>query len=262
MTTFSNFSSPAESEFIKHLFSLVFNVKEYDEIFNAYNVFADDFTFERSPKKMETVQRNILQLKDSDDILKSKHNDSQYQIGIDLPVILNKGNTSDTVFIVSEDPLRRDFHNDIILGIPFGIHIKKNRDGRLKVYWEVIENILAKNKQVYITDLYKFWMKDKKKKTKEKYSKEVFSNFKEALKYEISELKPELILTFGKPAATALNLIEWPSSQKIASFPHPSGSANSEWKKVFATNQNNEFKTCSALNKIDYLNKEIGKYFA
>jgi len=105
-------------------------------------------------------------------------------------------------------------------------------------------------------------MKSQNLNTKERYKVEVFNNFKEALKYEISVFKPELILAFGKPASFALSLINLPDSQKIISFPHPSGSANTEWKKVLVENEKSGYKLCSNQNKIDYLNTSIDKYFA
>lgn len=242
---------------MKEILSSAFNIslEGFDEIFTAYKTFSSDFT--NDPKKFEiqSMERTKILPNTTQVTLLRKFNESAYSIGIDLPIILKPEIYSDrTVFIVAEDPLRNFNCSNVILSTPFGTHKEK-----IPYYWPVIENLLNKQMNVYLTDISKLWMK-KAPENKVRIKGDLAQNFKQSLKKEIDYFKPELIVAYGNPVFHLLKQIQLGIDIKF--FPHPSPSNNGPWKKELIRFHSDDNIRCTAENKTAYINKKLDEFLA
>ena len=126
-------------------------------------------------------------------------------IGVDLPLFFKcPESEAQTVMLVALDPLRNpkhfcDFkHVDVIIGTAFAQHSSYYREKQQKIVFNFIKHIVAKNYHLYVTDIYKVWMKnplivDGNEKYKLNKESTVFG---ELLLKEIEIIKPKKIICF------------------------------------------------------------------
>lgn len=255
---FCNFSDK-EKKGLKEILSTSFEIKDYDKIFEVYEVFSNNFYGLTQPTKIESIERTKLFPKTRQKDFLSKFTDLNYQIGIDLPVLINPLQRSKkTIFIVAEDPLRSFEYpqKDVIFSTPFGTHIENCRTNNLRVYWDIIQNILNNDYNVYLTDIFKVWIK-RKDSRKEFIKGDLFENFRSSLEQEIDAFSPQLIITYGKPASLLINRMNLSSNIKTISFAHPAPTANGSWKKILTSHYKDNTIQCTADNKINYINSQI-----
>jgi len=244
---FCNFSVK-EKKALENIFNVSFkmNTDGYNELFAAYDDF-QSYYYNNEPKKgrsrYQLMAREAFLPQTKDEKFSVKYKDSvQYQIGIDLPVLINPAENvthKGTIFFVAEDPLRPppteveknelNRKNDIVLSMPFGVHIEQARKNRLKVYWQVFERLLNDGYSIYATDIYKIWMKQIGSRSKEKIPNDLIEAFKNSLQEEVNWLTPSLIVCYGNRAFDAANHLSLKTENIL--FPHPSGSANGKWKR-------------------------------
>lgn len=155
--------------------------------------------------------------------------------GIDVPVLVSSGNVSNqkVVAIVAQDP-RRDANdkmleglpfNQPIIGTPFAIHYKQSVYPQTEVYRQIINGLLNKRYNVYITDAHKIYSKGQKKGRNTQLEIKTLEN-------ELKGIKPDYVITFG---TTAKNYIEKTSYIKdikeTYSLLHPSQTNWDHWKQ-------------------------------
>lgn len=237
---------------LQDIFSTLYSIHDYKELLNVYDVFKRDFpgpTFS-SP---QNVKRQHLQPKTNQIDFINKYNDLEYQIGIDVPVLLSpECDNKKTVFIVGEDPLRdfKNLSNDVRLATPFGVHMQEFRNKVLPVYWSVMEHLLARGFTVYVTDFYKLWIKHKDR-PKLRYKGDILENFHAVFLKEIKAFRPKLIVTFGRPAYLQVKTVV--EDIPILSFRHPSRTANGHWKKILTSFYKQSDILCTDENKTLYM---------
>lgn len=223
-----------------------------DRLIEIYKIFVTNFNSKNPPDKIETIKRNHLAPLTTDNVSLERFMDTDFQIGIDLPVLLRpKEDSNKTVFIVAQDPLRtfKNPQEGVIFSTPFGVHdIRCINDKKLMVNWKVTEWLLKEGYRVYITDVLKLWMK-KEKERKERITRDLFENFQRSLLKEIEVFRPELILTYGTQASLLVQQAIQNSRIKNIAFIHPAGTANGKWIKILAN--------CTAENKINYIINKI-----
>ena len=243
-----------ESRLIKEVLQTVFTITDYQRIDEAYATFKGNY-YDVPATEKETISRTSLVPITKHSGLLEKFADERYAAGIDLPILLCPENKSkETVFIVAEDPLRDCNHKDVILSTPFGTHLSKIRNGKLNIYWKVIEYLVDRKMNVYVTDVNKLWLKRSDSK-KEYFPADLEQHFYEALQKEISLFNPLLIISFGNVANRMAERLE--ARAKQIAFPHPAGTANGKWKKVLEPYQADI--RCTAEEKVKYMTKEIDK---
>lgn len=151
--------------------------------------------------------------------------------GIDVPVLIKTSkNSKGIVFILAQDPLRKasdyppsiNWGREIVVSLPFGVHV----DNVVKVINGTCDYILGCGYDVYITDCTKIYSKGQGKKTN-----------RTLLTDEINYLNSKVntithYLAFGNRALDVLGTLSVPNNAVIP-IVHPSGSANSAWKKNY-----------------------------
>ena len=84
-----------EKSFIKEMFSKSFNIKSFERLFKCYETFSENFQGISKADKIETIPRpEILPKTTQMNLLNNFNNKPDYQIGIDLPVLLRNSGTS------------------------------------------------------------------------------------------------------------------------------------------------------------------------
>lgn len=151
--------------------------------------------------------------------------------GIDIPVLIKTTEPSKgVVFILAQDPLRKisdyphfnNWSSEIVVSLPFGVHV----NNVVKVINGTCDYILGCGYDVYITDCTKIYSKGQSKKTD-----------LGLLQAEINCLNSKVntithYIAFGKRAQDVLGKLPVPNNSVIP-IVHPSGSANSAWKKNY-----------------------------
>ena len=141
----------------------------------------------------------------------------------------------------------------MIIGTPFAQHSSYYREGSQEVVFASIKHIINKNYHVYVTDVYKVWMKDDKKKGNEGYklTKE-YTIFRQLLRKELDIIDPKIIITFGNDARDSYTDISKDCDPRPHKhFIHPSGQARGAWKKLIGK--------YSKPMVLEYLKTEIDK---
>ena len=251
--------SDEEKIALKHVFETAFDLTDFERIMEAYAVFTSNSYGLRPADRLEVIERNKMLPRTSDQGFIDTFMNVDFQVGIDLPILLRESGTSaKTVFIIAEDPLRdpKHSHNEIILGTPFATHMITKTNKNLAVYSDTIQNLLNDNFTVYLTDVLKLWVKKPGSK-KLVFGSDLLQNMYASLQLEIDFFKPQLILTYGKPAAFLIENLALRESIKIISVPHPSGSANGAWKKILSAYHNDNSVRCNPGNKIEYIKAQI-----
>ena len=187
-------------------------------------------------------------------------------IGVDLPLFFKcPESEAQTVMIVAQDPLRKrddfpDFKDEdvVIIGTPFAFHNSKSMQKKTntKLVLALIKNIVAKNYHVYVTDVYKVWMKTETGKGLPLLEKDS-AIFEQLLREELDIIDPKIIITLGNIARDGYRNISKdfdPETQKLHKpLTHPSPSAGGKWNELIG-----EGKT--VWHRLEYLNDKIDKY--
>ncbi|HEX8316617.1 MAG TPA: hypothetical protein VF609_16560 [Flavisolibacter sp.] len=208
-------------------FSQCFEIVQPQLIEDAYKAFQKNFDGD-CPKKIEKVELTDLVIKG---LPYSELGIESHHYGIDLPVLLSSPGNSKAVIFISEDPLRRskDPLDTIILSTPFGIHLlnKDNNPNRRFYRNEILLAFLTKGYNVYVTDIFKIWIKGFGHKLNLRKNEVVYQNSIECLKKEIEFIKNQYnteikIVTFGRPAEFAVRQIEYMFECEPTYLMHPS----------------------------------------
>ncbi|MCW3090491.1 MAG: hypothetical protein JWP81_1560 [Ferruginibacter sp.] len=244
---------------LKHIFEAAFNLTDFERLLEVYGVFKSNYDGHTLANKLEVIERDKMLPKTTDQTFTDHFRNVEFQIGIDLPILVRKtGQSAKTAFIVAEDPLRDPKHpdNGIILGTPFGTHMKTGTNKNLAVYSSVIQKFLDDDYAVYLTDIYKLWIKKPGSK-KLVLGADLLEKLYLSLQQEMDYFKPQLIITYGNPAAFLMKRLAPDESIKIISLPHPSGSANGTWKKILSVFHKDNRVRCTPDNKIAYIKAQI-----
>lgn len=193
-------------------------------------------------------------------------------LGHDVPVWLEEDNNDSEdvikIMIVSQDPLRdRGAIGKILFSSPFGIHCVDYRNKSNECMMKFIEGVwkIAKGKKkkvnFYLTDLYKFFVANKKASLNTITSNHstVANSFKLILDKEIDYFKPNLILCFGNKSIESLlneKVAFWDKSHKYNGIPvlpsiHIAGTACNSWKDTLGELPQ------TATAKAEYIYREI-----
>ena len=105
--------------------------------------------------------------------------------------------------LVALDPLRNPKHfsdfkdEDVIIGTPFAQHSSHYREHSQEIVFNFIKHIVDKNYHMYVTDVYKVWMKDDKKKNENKGHdlNNESTIFEKLLRKELDIIDPKIVIT-------------------------------------------------------------------
>jgi hypothetical protein len=174
--------------------------------------------------------------------------------GIDIPILLTNDDKEDkevkgTVVIVAQDPLRsikdpmlKPFipFDKPIVGTPFAFHYELQYYKQTEVYRLIVDDLLKKGYNVYITDIWKCWDKDKTYRGRWEKGNPHF----DCLVEEIDEIKPDYVILMGKQAQNNFDSIKCTQPTQIC-VPHPSAAANGAWVR--------QIGKCDIPTKADYI---------
>ncbi len=179
--------------------------------------------------------------------------------GIDIPILLTNDDKEDkeTVVIVAQDPLRsikdpmlKPFipFDKSIVGTPFAFHYELQYYKQTEVYRLIVDGLLKKGYNVYITDIWKCWDKSKTYRGLWKKGNPHF----DCLVEEIDEIKPNYVILMGKQAQNNFKKIKFTYKQpKLICVPHPSAAANGAWVR--------QIGKCDIKTKANYIIKQFLK---
>jgi hypothetical protein len=206
------------------------------------------------------------------------HWENSTLIGVDLPLFFKcPESQAQTVMLVALDPLRNPDHfsdfkdEDVIIGTPFAQHSSYYREDSQKIVFDFIKHIVDKNYHMYVTDVYKVWMKMREdEKSHLLFKKNESTIFKQLLRKELDIIEPKIIITFGNDAKKAIEkqIQDWPdvldSKPRHLHFIHPSGQARGAWTTEVFPQKKKELKIWSKekWNRkiLEYMNNEFDKY--
>ena len=195
---------------------------------NLSKVLADKNRFKE--KKAFSVEDSDL-LSINDKLIK---NDSHHKYeGIDLPVLLSKKDPNDdtpTIMIIGESPIRDTRQlkeGGLYIGTPFAVAAKKDVPKQCNIYKYIFCHLLNEGYNVYITDAVKVWYNGLQKKD---FIKE-FKKYQKILKKEIDDTDPKLIVTWGKTAEKACEIIAKENPQKPLPTFHQTHPVKLNWDR-------------------------------
>lgn len=245
-----------QKDSLNQVFNRIYKLDDFEIISSVYEVFKKDFPGPTVSSAQNIPRDRIQPITNQNNIL-AVFNNINFQIGIDLPVLLSPEKTcTKTVFIVGEDPLR-DFLNlssEVRLSTPFGLHMEEFRNHRLPIYWQYIEYLLGQGFNVYVTDYIKLWIKEKDK-SKIHFKDDIKYNLQRAFNYELKTFNPKLIVTFGNHASNLVNGSIGTIDTNISTiqFPHPTGTANGKWRNTLKEYYNRTDVSCTNEFKLNYM---------
>ena len=166
--------------------------------------------------------------------------------GIDIPILVRNNQaekTEGTVMIIEQDPLRNPkdpnlrpfspFKNPII-GTPNALHFNPIAYPNSKIYRDIVDYILSKKHDVYLTDANKIYTPyGKNDNPIKRYSHD--DQAQRLLDKEISIINPKVILLVGNTAQYAFNNLPSNSISSIA-IPHFAARASSWTKQPYSVN--------------------------
>ena len=140
----------------------------------------------------------------------------------------------------------------MIIGTPFAQHSSYYREGSQKIVFDFIKHIVAKNYHVYVTDVYKVWMKNETGKGIQLLKKDS-AIFEQLLREELDIIDPKIIITFGNKARKSyMDISKYCDPRPHKHFTHPSGQAGGAWVKLIGN-------PVSEPRRLEYLKTEIDK---
>ena len=147
--------------------------------------------------------------------------------GIDIPVLINDSSrkAANTIMIVEQDPLRNyQFYakrykktilsHNAIVGIPNALHCNP-----VSFYLKLVEELINKGWNVYLTDVYKIYAPGLKGKKGRLTADELT-----LLEDELDAIRPTKVILFGKEAQRSFSKVTH-SSIKPIELPHRSARA-------------------------------------
>ncbi len=203
------------------------------------------------------------------------HWENSTLIGVDLPLFFKCPDPkAQTVMLVAQDPLRNRDHfpsndfkdRDVIIGTPFAFHNSRHREEEnAKIVFDLVQHIIGKNYHVYVTDVYKVWMKDDKKKDNKGHElKKESTIFNHLLRKELDIIDPKIIITLGGVPEKIIKKLsknfDLDFNPHHLPFLHPSPTARRWWdERVF---QRTEKWSQEKWNReiLEYMNNEFDKY--
>jgi len=190
--------------------------------------------------------------------------------GVDIPILISDGNDETgkkTVAIVAQDPLRNPTKDAMlkpfspfqqpIVGTPFAFHYNlKNIEkcySQTVVYREIICGLLNKGYNVYITDIWKSWDKNK---TTRKGRWSINNPHFICLINELNTINPYYVILMGNEAQAKFKSKRFKNNLcnhniELICVPHPSQAANGTWGKMLCNCK------CNAKTKANYILKRI-----
>lgn len=154
-------------------------------------------------------------------------------VACDLPSLLSRGGHN-TVMLIAQDSYGTNASKELWIGTPYALHIKQCRENlRTRRYFQLIDVLLKRGYQTYLTDFYKIYVRGAKLPKKER------QKFASILKQEIEIVEPIAIITWGRQATQAVTRLNL--DRPHYSYLHPSGSARGAWAKLIgdrATDEN------------------------
>lgn len=186
--------------------------------------------------------------------------------GIDLPFWFGNYETANKkIVVLGIDPLRSkqsfdrqhinlfennlhfaDFQKDVTIGTPYALHEKSTRENACIGYWTLVKELTKKNNFIYCTDIYKTYYFDYTENVRSYSDLKFIKNkqkHQEILIEELSIIKPDLIIVFGK---IAHNLLLNTKCPKI-------GQSVKNTKEIYKLNGNNiDVYTVIHLSKAAY----------
>lgn len=198
----------------------------------------------------------------------SNHLTNKSIIGLDMPVLVTDPNRKEeskgTVVILAQDPLRESSGlsgktaTDIILGLPFALQ-DDGAKGCTSVIRgsqnSIVEHLISKGYDVYLTDIFKLYMRDSKTNNKVPVDKALYEEYLGLLSQELQQVGPAFILTMGNEASRAMGTL----SPYVHNLVHPSNNNNRQWKKLQTANPQ-ILKTLDLADKMKYLTQDIDTY--
>jgi len=163
-------------------------------------------------------------------------------IAVDLPSVweLDDGRIDKpTIAIIGQDSKHNKDHSELIVGTPYGLHHKGSRENltHTKLYFEMVEVLLALGYRVYLTDLLKIWVCNPEQRyVGIKLPNDDQQRFRELIKPELDVVRPCAVVTWGKLAGTAVDQLNL--GIKHVKCIHPSGAANGAFKKLTGLSPN------------------------
>jgi hypothetical protein len=210
-----------------------------------------DITFEQPGYPLHFTDRSFF--KSADETFRSTYQNSPV-IALDLPSLMefdDERKDKPTIAIIGQDPKHDSDHEQLVIGIPYGLHHKDSREKlkRTKLYFDMVKFLLRSGYRVYLTDLVKIWVCN----PAQRYSGIKLPDvdrkrFLELIKPELAIVKPSVVITWGKVADNVVDQLSL--DIKHLNFPHPSGAANDAWAKLI-----DESPTYS--NKLEYWQTKI-----
>jgi len=245
---FSQFKAN-EFEDLHQVLSKVLDIPQ-DQLKSLYEMMQQEFELDYWPPE-PTLPRSIFQ---PDDGSFQKCYEEAFIIGVDIPSLLEKKDDNPnkkTIAILGQDPLRSkpERVKDIMIGTPYGLHLKKCRDEwRTKQYFDLVKVLLDEGYRIYLTDIFKVWV------SKADCDRGIHLNerdrirFIQVLKSELEIFQPLAVITWGKEASNAMKGINLET--KHLDFPHPSGAANGAWSKLMG-------KPATQENKVHFWREKV-----
>jgi len=240
-----------------------------EQIDSIYKSFSENFDNYDTVAKSSKFDKSLI-------LQKQNVPEQSTLLGIDFPTWFGDEKKK-KIMIVGIDPLRNkqvfekanaDINNEVLLGTPYGLHIKDLREKRTKAYWDFVSE-LSENHFVYLTDIYKTFFYTTNN-TNQVRSYDIYKKEEKnlLLNHEIELINPDLIITFGGLAYKNITGTNSPVLSKqskiiknkdlkidVAPMLHLSNS-------VRPTPLKNFFETNSIDVDFSISSKEKGKYFA
>lgn len=166
-----------------------------------------------------------------DENFQTKYNQADI-VASDLPSLLSRGGQR-TVMIVAQDALSKEpAPEQIRLGTPFAMHSKwcRERFPTTKRYFQLIDVLLDRGFQVYLTDLHKVYVRGAGLSKGAGLPKEDKKRFSAVLREEIKLINPEAVMTWGKKAGGAIT--ELKINRPHHTYPHPSAANGRTLAKI------------------------------
>lgn len=240
--------SPTEFSDLSNVLCSVFNTNQV-QLETFYNSWRNTFDVADYPQP-QMVDRSFF-------VPEGKEFREQYNkapmIGSDLPSLIELNNTCSnkpTIVILAQDPLRSQQSEKIELGTPFGFHAKGCREHyrATKLYFKMVDVLLRKGYRVYLTDIFKIWIRQAGEQNRGIKLGSNADRFLNLLEAELKICNPVALITWGKQSAKAIQNL--PLKVNSFNFPHPSG-GNRCWPTIL------NGQSATHANKVKYWQSRI-----
>lgn len=240
--------SPTEFSDLSNVLCSVFNTNQV-QLETFYNSWRTTFDVADYPQP-QMVDRSFF-VPDGQELCE-QYNKAP-MIGSDLPSLIELNNTCSnkpTIVILAQDPLRSQQSEKLELGTPFGFHAKGCREHHraTKLYFKMVDVLLRKGYRVYLTDIFKIWIRQAGKQNRGIKLGSNADRFLNLLEAELKICNPVALITWGKQSAKAIQNL--PLKVNSFNFPHPSG-GNRCWPTIL------NGQSATHANKVKYWQSRI-----